>query len=362
MGYFLRNGMAERVAVCDVWESRRRRYKCAAYSDFRELLARADVDAVVISTPEHWHVHQAIAAAKAGKDLYCEKPLGITLAEGRALAEAVRRYGRVFQHGTQMRSIGNFRLACELARNGRIGRLHTIKVGTPPSSASGHPRPRPVPKELDYELWTGPAPKLPYVGQASHLGAWNHRSDYSPGYISAWAVHYIDIAQWGNGTDRTGPVEIAGRGVFPPDGFNDVVLTWHVECTYANGVKMIYTSDNESRHGILFEGTAGWAYVNYQGGFDAHPKSLLRSTIGPNEVRLYRSPGPARNFLDCIRTRRPTVAPAEVAHRSTSVCLLSNIAVLTGRRLRWDPRRERFLNDDEANRMLARAFRPPWSL
>jgi len=308
MGHFL-GSQSECVAVSDAWSTRRQAararagVKCAAYDDFRELLARQDIDAVVVASTEHWHVLHSIAAAKAGKDVYCEKPLMLTIAEGRALSDAFRRYGRVFQHGTQLRSGGGFRFACELVRNGRIGRLHTIRVGGQGGGGGGLRRPRPVPKELNFDMWTGPAPMLPYVGQCSSCHAWGFRSEYSPGWISGHGIHDVDIAQWGNGSQRSGPIEIHGRGVFPTDGFNDTAVSWHVEYTYANGVRMIYTSTNENAHGIRFEGSDGWVFVSHGGGLDADPKSVLRSTIGPGEVHLHRSGGHARDFLRAVRTR-----------------------------------------------------------
>jgi len=371
--HFLRPGLSECIAVCDVWKSRREAVRqqlqgrCAAYGDFRELVARTDIDAVVIATPDHWHVLHAIAAVKSGKDVFCEKPLSLTVQEGRALSDAVKRYSRVFLHGTHQRSFGGFRFACELVRNGRIGQLHTIRVCERGSSPDNPRRPMSAPPDLDYDMWLGQAPLIPYVGQSVGGGTWMYRSDYTAGFISGCGVHPLDIAQWGNGTDRTGPVEIEGRGVFPNEGFNDTAIDWHVECTYANGVKLIFTSThrdvNSPEVGARFEGTQGW--VQAQGNAAsvlAEPASLLRSVIGPDEVHLYRSEQHAMNFLECIRSRTETIAPAEVAHRSTTICLLSDIAIRLGRKLRWDPQREQFIQDDEANRMLSRAMRPPWSL
>jgi predicted dehydrogenase len=367
LGGFLRRG-TQGLAVCDVWENRREAARrriggsCAAYGDFRDVLARPDVDAVVVATPEFWHSLIVIAACRAGKDVFCEKALSISVAEGQAMCAAVRRYGRVFQHGTQQRSDARFRFACELVRNGRIGKLHTIRAAVPASSAAGHRQPVPVSKELDYEMWLGPSPWIPHCGQAGigHPG-WCFRSDYSPGFILTWGVHHLDIAQWGNDTELSGPVEFEGRGVFPRDGYDDAVQTWHVECTYPSGVRLIFTSENEHANGVRFEGDAGWVFVT-RGWMDASPPSLLRSPIGPDDVHLYRSDDHAGNFLDCIRTRKPTVAPIEVAHRSTTIGLLSAIAARLGRRLRWDPQREAFLNDDEANRLLSRAMRESWHL
>jgi len=363
---FLNRG-TQCLAVCDVWENRREAARlrvgggCVAYRDFRDVLARADVDAVVIATPEYWHAAIAVAACQAGKDMYCEKALCISVAEGRAICRAVGRHQSVFQLGTQQRSDSRFRLACELVRNGRIGRLHTIRVSVPASSACGRRQPLPVPKELDYDLWLGPSPWIPHCGQAGigHPG-WCFRSDYSPGFILTWGVHHLDIAQWGHGSQLSGPVEFEGRGVFPPPGsFDDAALTWHVECAYADGVRLIFTSDNEQPNGVRFEGDDGWVFVT-RGAVGAEPESLLKSPIAPGEVHLYRSDDHAGNFIDCVRSRRPAVAPVEEAHRSTTIGLVSAIAVLLRRKLRWDPAHEEFPGDEEANRMLARALREPW--
>lgn len=366
LGGLVGNRQVEVVAVCDVDQGHREDArarvgeKCAAYNDFRELLDRQDIDAVWIATPDHWHTLTSISACQAGKDIYCEKALAISVAEGRAMCDAVRRYGRVFQHGTQQRSDANFRLACELVRNGRIGRLRTITASVPASEAGPLRQPAAVPRELDYDLWLGPSPWIPHCGQAGigHPG-WCFRSDYSPGFILTWGVHHLDIAQWGNGTEAGGPVEFVGRGVFPRRSYDDAALTWHVECTYANGVRLVFTSENENPNGVRFEGDEGWVFVT-RGGIDAGPKSLLRSPIGPDEVRLYRSSDHAGNFLECVRSRAATVAPIEVAHRSTTIGLVSSLAVLLGRKLRWDPQGEVFVDDDEANRMLTRAMRSPW--
>ena len=373
LSHFLQTGVSEPVAVCDVWRSRAEAWRqrlgsqMAACQDFRDVIARRDVDAVVLATPDHWHVLQAMAAVRAGKDVFCEKPLAPTVREGRALCEAVARYGRVFLHGTHQRSFGRFRLACEIVRNGRIGRLHTIRVCERGSWADAVRPPQPVPAELDYDLWLGQAPAIPYVGQATGGGAWQCRSDYTAGWISGCGVHPLDIAQWGNGTDRSGPVEIEGRGVYPKDGFNDTAIDWHVEMTYSSGVRLIFTSThndvNSPEVGARFEGTEGWVMAHGNAcSIKAEPESLLRTVIGPGEIHLVQSENHAAHFLECVRTRRETIAPAEVAHRSTTLCLVSDIAMRLGRRLRWDPVAEQFPGDEEANRLLGRAMRSPWRL
>ncbi len=340
---------------------------CAAYNDFRELVARQDIDAVSIASNDHWHVLHALAAVRAGKDIYVEKPLGMSVEEIKTLREAVHRYGRIFQFGTQQRSMPNFRLACELALNGRIGKVHTIRVSAPSGYAERTGEATfasaPVPEGFDYEMWLGPAPRTPYTPKRVISPHWFHISDYSLGYIAGWGIHHVDIAQWGNGSDLSGPVEVAGSGVFPAqDGLCDNPLIWDVTMTYANGVTLEYTSDGDrNQHGIRFEGSEGWVYVN-RSAFDAQPKSLLDERTGPEGIHLPVSTNHQRNWIDSIKTRRPTVANIDVAVRSDTLCHLSDIAIRLGRKLRWDPAKEEFVNDPEANRRLKRAMRSPWHL
>jgi predicted dehydrogenase len=376
MRALLGEGGVQVVAVCDVDRDRRSAAKhevekhyarqkrsgrfagCAACNDFRTLLARRDIDAVAIATPDHWHALQVVAAARAGKDIYCEKPLSLTIAEGRAMADAVGRYHRVFQTGSQQRSDGRFRLACQLVRNGRIGRLHTITAGLP-TGMSCDPQPvQPVPEGFDYDLWLGAAPWAPYTAKRCHY-QFRWILDYSGGRVTDWGAHHNDIAQWGGGTERSGPVAVEGAGEFPTRGLYNAAVNFRFACTYRDGVRLICT--NRAPNGVRFEGTDGWVFVSRRR-IDAHPKRLLRERFTPEDVHLYRSPGHVRNFLACVRSRAETVAPVEVAHRSATICHLGNIAMLLGRSLRWDPRRERFVGDDEANRMVARAMREPWRL
>jgi predicted dehydrogenase len=362
------------IAVCDVHAGRRQAAKaridaayrtadCAMYNDFRDLIARNDIDAVVISSPDHWHALQTIAAARAGKDVYCEKPLTHTIEEGRAVVEAVRRSRIVFQHGTQQRSEQSFRKGAELVRNGRIGKLTTIRVGVPEGQSISPQPVTPVPPELDYNLWLGPAPWTPHTPkrvESSH--SWYWISDYCVGYIAGWGVHHVDSAQQGNGTDLTGPIEITGRGVFPKDGLYDAAMRWHVEYRYANGVTLIDTDVSRQRMGVTYEGTEGSVYTWRDNRLETTPPSLKDEVIGPAEFHTYESTDHMQNFLDCIRSRKQTAAPVEVAHRSTTICTLGAIAMRLGRTLRWDPDRERFVEDDEANRMLFTPMREPWTL
>lgn len=338
---------------------------CAGYGDFRELLARDDIDAVQIVTPDHWHVIPAVEAAKAGKDIFLQKPMSLTIEEGRIVSNVVAQYKRVFLIGSQQRSDARFRKACELVRNGRIGKLHTIKVGFGVDPSTGPQPVMPIPKELDYDMWLGPAPWAPYTEKRVHpkegygRPGWLRISDYSAGMITGWGSHHNDIAQWGMGTEYTGPVTVEGHTEFPKDGLWDVHGNFTIEYTYANGVKVICADNRKNKQGVVFEGEKGTVYVR-RGHIEANPASLLNETIGPNETKLYVSNNHKGNFYECIKSRATTIAPAEVAHRSCSVCLLGEISMRLDRKLHWDPETERFANDDEANRMLSKPMRAPW--
>ncbi len=356
----------EVVAVCDVDVKHIEQALQSAglkanssYTDFRELLARDDIDAVSIAAPDHWHVPMSIVAVRAGMDVFCEKPLTLTVGEGRVLADEVKRYGRVFQTGSQQRSGSEFRFACELVRNGRIGKLHTMRVGISGNNRTCPPtwEAEPVPEGFDYDMWLGPAPWEPYTEQRCHY-QFRFILDYSGGQMTNWGAHYLDIAQWGNGADDTGPVEIVGSGDFPKTGLFTTAQNENIEYTYANGVKLFLKSG--SGH-TRFEGTKGWVDVK-RGKIDAEPKSLLTSKIGPNEIHLYDSNDHKQNFLDCIKSRKDTICTAEIGHRSSSVCHLGNIAMQLGRKLKWDPKAESFISDSAANNMLTRAMRAPWRL
>ncbi|MCU0960096.1 MAG: Gfo/Idh/MocA family oxidoreductase [Pirellulaceae bacterium] len=369
------------VAVCDVNRTMRDRAQqlvdtqyggahCAAYNDFRELLDRRDIDAVSIASLDSWHVLHALAAVRAGKDVYVEKPLGMSINEIKVLRDAVHRYGRVFQFGTQQRSSLEFRRACELVLNGRVGHVHTIKVGVHAGATerSGLKTytPEPVPDWLDYDLWLGPARWSPYTTARLTYPHWFHISDYSLGYVSGWGIHHIDIAQWGNGTELTGPVEIEGTARFPDDdALCDNPLSWDTRMKYANGVNLIFTGSGPGfdgvRHGITFEGTDGWVWVN-RGSMDAEPKSLRKEQIGPGEIHLPVSTFHQANFLECVRTRQKPICHIDVAVRSDTVCQLAWCAFHLQRKLHWDPAQEVFVNDPEANAKLTRPLRAPWRL
>jgi predicted dehydrogenase len=329
----------------------------STYRDFRELLARDDIDAVCISTPDHWHAPMVVAAARAGKDIYCEKPLSLTIRDGQAMVAAIRRYGRVFQCGSQRRSDAKCRHSCELVRNGRIGRLHTVRVSLPGghwirSNAKKTFDVEPVPEGFDYDLWLGPAPWAPYAFNRCHWN-WRWNLDYSGGNVTDWGAHMIDMAHWGMGCDDTGPVEIEGRGTWPArqDLWN-AATGFEFTCTYANGVKMIVSSGGPNR----FEGTEGWVDL----GGATHPPALASAEIGPDEIHLYESRSQHGNFIDCVKSRVPTAAPVETAHRSISVAHLGNIAMQVGRKIRWDPAQEEILGDEAAARLVGRPKREPW--
>jgi len=402
---FLGKPDAQIIAVCDVHATKRHgareiveqhyadrqsksAYKgCSAYNDFHELVGRPDIDVVVIATPDHWHVLISLAAARAGKDIYLEKPMGLSVVEDKALREAVARYSTVFQFDTQQRSDFKFRRGCELVRNGRIGKLHTINVWSPSSDSGGSTTPASVPPGLDYDMWLGPAPFVPYTKDRcsnvnlffpSPYKIWPFISDYCLGWITGWGVHPMDIALWGAEKELTGKVEVEGKGIFPKEGTCDTAINWDVVLMFAvSGVRINFKGiggksgpapaewrrrySKTGAHGTVFEGDEGWVHVR-RGHIDANPKRLLQSEIGPNEIQLYNSNDHIRNFLDCVKSRAQTVCPIDTAVRVDTLCHLSNIATVLEHKLKWDPKNERFENDEVANRFLVRSMRSPWYL
>jgi predicted dehydrogenase len=337
---------------------------CVGYHDFRELLARGDIDAVSIGTPDHWHAIPAIAAAKAGKDIYSEKPLAYTLMEGRAICDAVKQNGNIWQTGSWQRSISNFRFACELVLNGCVGKVHRVEVGLPAghndfAGTKGQETIEVPPAELDYDFWTGPAPYEPYCPARVHKN-WRWVMDYGGGQLMDWIGHHNDIAHWGMGTDYTGPVEIEGVGEYPKTGIWNSPTKYRITSRYANGIEMVIAGGyDDICGGTKWIGENGWVWVT-RGKIDASPKNLLNAKFGPNEINLYHSPGHHRNFLDCIKSRMTTLTPCEIAHRSASPGHLGNIAMKLGRKLKWDPENEKFIKDEEANRLLSRPMRGAW--
>ncbi|MBL7141072.1 MAG: Gfo/Idh/MocA family oxidoreductase [Planctomycetes bacterium] len=362
-------GLAEgqSVAVCDPIQKRRderaaqidKHYGsagCKAYTDFREVLARQDIDAVVIATPDHWHVPIALAAVRAGKDVYVEKPLGISVAHDQALREAVHRYGAIFQYGTQQRSFNTHcGFACELVRNGYIGELKAIHVVAPDGATGGDPTPQPVPEGLDYDLWLGPAPVAPYThDRVFGVGRW-HIYDYAIGFIAGWGAHPLDIAHWGY---PHVPVEVQGTGVIPTKGLFDTVVHWDVRGRYASGVEFTLKAGGDK---TTFVGTEGWVAPS-RGGIQAEPASLLKVAIRPDEVHLLQDKHHYQNFLKAVLARRTPASDIDSAVQSDIMSHLGDIAIRTGRTIRWDPAKETIVGDDEAARMLTRDLRAPWRL
>jgi predicted dehydrogenase len=314
--------------------------------------------------PDHWHSIPAIMGARHGKDMYAEKPLARTIREGRAMVEAVTKYGRVWQTGSQQRSIGNFHKACELVRNGRIGKVTKVEVGLPTGRGTDTKPVQPVPEGLEWDWWLGPAPWRPFMDFGRRGGPhwdWRWIMDFSGGQLTDWAGHHIDIAQWGLGFERTGPVEIQGKGEYPRDGLYDAPTAYKFLCKYANGIEMTIANNKQIPQGTKWYGDKGWIYVK-RGKLEAEPKGLLNEAIGPNETHLYKSRDHHGNFLDCVKSRKETVAPIEIGHRSISVGLLGEIAMLTEAKLKWDPEKELFHDNDAANRLLGRPMRAPWHL
>lgn len=362
-GGFLSKPEVQFVAICDVNANHRNRgvdivnkhygsNDCASYNDFRELTARQDIDAVLVATPDHWHVLTSIAAVKAGMDVYCEKPMSLTIRQAREMADTVKRYGRIFQTGTQQRSWREFRVACELVRNGYIGDIKsiTVNVGGPPAWSCNAPG-EPEPEWLDWNMWLGPAPWRTYTSKIAP-GGWMGYRDYSGGEMTNWGAHMFDTAQWAMGADESGPVEI-----IPPDGKDYKVLTYK----YANGTIMTRGPISREVPGVRFTGTEGMIEVS-RDHLLAEPENLLRQQIGRDEIHLYESINHPDNFLECIKTRKRPASDAEVGCRSITVCHLGNIAYWLKRPLRWNPKGEHFVNDPEADKMRARALRAPWRI
>jgi len=353
------------------------------YQDYRELLMDKDIDAVIISTPDHWHAQPAIEAALAGKDVYIQKPLSLTIKEGRQLSDAIHKTGRILQVGSQQRSLDpwpHFYRACELVRNGRIGNIKHIEVGLWADPSGEVELEMPVPENLNYEMWLGSTPYKYYTERRVHpqndysRPGWLRCEQFGAGMITGWGAHHIDTAHWGMDTEFTGPVEIEAEAEFPTSGLWNVHGKFRVQSKYANGVTMDIRDDFPN--GVKFIGDEGWLFVSRGpvsvtasdpgakskklNAIDASDPKILESKIKPDEIQLYKSPEQHQNWLECIKSRKQPVAPAEIAHRSTSACLLSHTAMKLNRKLYWDPEAERFKNDDEANSMLSRPQRYPY--
>lgn len=375
---FLGESTAQIVAVCDIdrehlaqaRDAVNTKYNsndCRGYRDMEEVFARSDIDAVVLSLPDHWHGIASTRALRAGKDVYGEKPIAHNWAEGRAIVDAVTRYGRVWQTGSWQRSLAPFRLACELVRNGRIGKVNRVEVGLP----GGHPdfdllghlnSPQQPPEHFDYDRWLGPAPVAPYSPARVHK-TWRWNFDYGGGMLLDWVGHHVDIAHWGLGMDESGPVEVTATGEFSAENrVWNTPVKFRVDAKYATGATLLISGGyDDIRRGAKFSGDAGWIWVD-RSGIDAEPRSLLASKIRGDEIRLHRSPGHFRNFLDCVKSRQTPIAPADTALRSATPAYLGLISILTGRAIRWDPVQERIQGDPGAARYLSRPMRSPWHL
>jgi predicted dehydrogenase len=384
-GSMLGNSAVQILAVCDVKKDVRDRcqarvdqqyaadkaagtYKgCDAYNDFRECMARPDIDATIIAVPDHWHALLTIEAARQGKDIYCEKPMALTIRQARAMVNAVRRYGRVFQTGSQQRSSQEFRRACELVRNGRVGKVKEVFVNVGGPSSEKQFEEEPVPEGFDWNMWLGPAPWAPFNSErcsGNYGGGWRHVRNYSGGMMTDWGAHHFDIAQWGLGMDSSGPVEACAAGTKYP------TLTY----VYANGIPVHHywsadgkgqgqyplPPDKQGVNGILFVGERGWVEVN-RGYFKCSPEEI-GAPLEPNEVGLYKSPGHHQDWFNCIKTRERPICDVEIGCRTVSVCHLGNITYWLGRSIKWDPVKEEIIGDAEASRWLDRPMRAPWRL
>ncbi|MBN1560898.1 Gfo/Idh/MocA family oxidoreductase [candidate division KSB1 bacterium] len=350
------------------------------YADYKDLLADKEIDAVIISTPDHWHAQPAIEAALAGKDIYLQKPASLTVAEGRLMSDVIHRTGRILQIGSQQRSMPQFRIACELVRNGRIGQVKNIKIGLPGDPSGPEEAEMPVPPNLNYDMWLGATEYVYYTEKRVHpqndysRPGWLRCEQFGAGMITGWGAHHLDTANWGMGTEYTGPIAVEARAEFPTSGLWDVHGPFYVEATFANGATMQISGDFPN--GVRFEGDEGWIFVtrgdytvtatdpirrglNAQA-LEASDPKILTSEIGADEIHLPISEEQHGDWLNSIVTRKPPIAPAEVGHRACTNCLISHIAMKLPRKLYWDAQKERFINDDEANAMLSRPQRWPY--
>jgi len=355
----------------------------AVYQDYREMLQDKSIDAVIISTPDHWHAQPAMEAALAGKDIYLQKPASLTISEGRQMSDTVHRTGVIFQQGSQQRGTSpwpQFHRACELVRNGRIGELEKIEIGLPGDPGGNEEPPMPVPEHLDYDMWLGSTPQQYYTEKRVHpqndfsRPGWLRCEQFGAGMITGWGAHHLDTAHWAMGTEYTGPVEVEAEATFPGSGLWNVHGDFMVHASYANGVNMQISGTFPN--GVKFYGSEGWIFVSRGNvavtssdptqpdaelkALDASDPKILESEIGPDEIQLYKAPEQHEDWLSAIRSRRNPVAPAEVGHRSCSACLVSHIAMKIDGKLHWDPRLERFLDNDRANSLVKRPQRHPY--
>jgi len=362
------------VAVCDVDSVRLNRAKevvdkannsqdCRTYSDFREFLEKEQLDAVSIALPDHWHGIIYTAAVNKKLNVYGEKPICRTINDGQIIVAAVKKNNIIWQTGSWQRSQPHFRRGAELAINGRVGKISKIVVGLPDGGRTiGTPPVKDVPPELNWEMWLGPAPKVPYRG-VSHWD-WRWILDYSGGQLTDWAGHHIDIANWGAGLEHTGPVEISGSGVYPPEGIYNAPVEYDFMCKYANGIEMRVASSSRLEHGMgtTWYGDLGWVHTDRGNVLTASKPEILQEVIGENEIHLYDSPNHWQNFVDCVKSGKQAIAPIEPAYRAISVALLGEIAMTTGETIKWDPEKEEIIGNPRAARLLSRPYRKPWTL
>ena len=350
------------------------------YGDYKEMLLNKDIDAVIITTPDHWHAQPAIEAALAGKDIYLEKPTALTVAEGRVLSDVVKKTGVILQMGTQQRSMPQFQIAAELVRNGRIGKLHTVKIGLPGDPSGPEAGEMPIPPNLNYDMWLGSTPETYYTEMGVHpqkgfsRPGWLRREQFGSGMITGWGQHHFDSAAWGMDTELTGPIAVESVAQFPNSGLWNVHMDFMVKAEYANGITM-FTS-NGYTNGVKYEGTDGWIFVS-RGSYsatasdpvnkdksskalNASDPDMLSSVIGENEIHLYKSSDHHGNWLDCIKSRKQPISPAEQGQRACTVCLISHIAMKVPGKLAWNPGKEQFINNNRANSMLSREQRFPY--
>jgi predicted dehydrogenase len=396
----MRNDAARVFAVCDVDRIRandgknfidryyadkkgKKKYMdTRIFDDYREMLQSKDLDAVIISTPDHWHAQPAVEAALAGKDIYLQKPTSLTISEGRILSDIVRKKNVILQMGTQQRSSPQFRIAAELVRNGRIGKIHTVKIGLPGDPAGPETKEMPIPENLNYDKWLGSTPEVYYTETRVHpqdgysRPGWLRCEQFGAGMITGWGQHHIDSANWGMDTEYTNPIEVEAVAQFPRKGMWDVHGDFMVKALFDNGIEMLISGGYPN--GIRYEGSEGWIFVsrgNYKAtasdpttaaenskALDAGNPEILTSVIGENEIHLYRSEDQHKNWLDCIQTREEPISPVEPGHRACATCLSSHIAMKVPGKLHYDPELEKFTNSEEANAMLSRPNRAPYGL
>ncbi|MCK5861671.1 MAG: Gfo/Idh/MocA family oxidoreductase [Candidatus Hydrogenedentes bacterium] len=379
----LQNKGAQVVAVCDVKTDCRDKAQgmvnscyanqnCSAYIEHENVVEREDIDACIVGSCDHWHALHSLAATKTGKGVYCEKPLSVSMEQNQVLRAAVRKHKTVFQLGTQQRSDEKFLQACELVRNGRIGALKKINVWSPASISGGPTEEVPVPANLDYERWLGPAPSKAYTKDRDSNDWWWFIEEYALGFIAGWGIHPLDIALWGAGDLMRTPVVVEGTGVFPAEGLCNTAVGWKVALKYDSGIEIDFRSDPapkkwterygfDNSHGTAFEGTEGWVAVN-RGAITASREGLAGDKIKTDEIRLYKSRHHMKDFIESVRDGSDPISPIEEAVDGDAICHMSDIAIRLKRSIRWDPKTERFDNDEEANARLSRVIRPPWAI